>query len=812
AGIATQNVVERELAKEGLHRRDLGREKFVQRVWQWKEQYGNRIIRQLKRLGCSCDWDRIRFTMDEGLSRAVLETFVRLHQKGLIYRGKYIVNWCPRCRTALSEIETEHVEHEGHLWHIRYPLKDGRGVHVTVATTRPETMLGDTAVAVHPHDERYAHLVGRTLVLPILGRDVPVIADEWVDRDFGTGAVKVTPAHDPNDFMLAQRHELPEVVVIDEDGNMTLAAGEQYEGMDRFECREALVEDLRERELLEKIEPHRHAVGHCYRCHTVVEPYLSDQWYVRTKPLAQKAIQAARDGQLKFHPARWQDLYLSWLEEVRDWCISRQIWWGHRLPVYYCGSCEEAVIAREPPGQCPSCGGSDLKQDEDVLDTWFSSALWPFSTLGWPDQTAALERYYPTSTLVTNRDIIYFWVARMVMMGLEFMGQVPFHDVYIHATILDEIGRRMSKSLGNGIDPVDMIEQFGADAVRFSLVMLSSEGQDLKLSESKFEMGRNFANKVWNAGRFVLMNLSREAGGAIEAAQLAERLQFEDRWILSRLQATIEAVTEALEGFHDHEAAQALYDFVWHEFCDWYVEIVKPRLQEQGPTADGAVAHEVLASVLDRALRLLHPFVPFLTEELWQHLKAHAAEAHLAAAEVMDAEAIIVADWPTGNAAWRDDDLEEEMALLQDIVRAVRNVRKDKDVPDRQAITVTIATPDQQADAVIERHRRFLEQMAVLDRIEHGVQAAKPPHCGTTVVGTIEIFLHLEGLIDVEGERQRLQRQKADVERRIGAVDAALHNTAFLANAPQDVVQQKMGNAEDLRAQLTKIIQNLADL
>jgi len=808
AGIATQNVVERELAAEGLHRRDLGREEFVERVWQWREQYGSRIINQLKRLGCSCDWDRERFTMDEGLSRAVLETFIRLHEKGLIYRGKYIVNWCPRCRTALSDIEVEYEEHEGHLWYIRYSLKGEPERGLTVATTRPETMLGDTAVAVHPDDERYAHLIGRTLELPVLGRELPVVADEWVDRSFGTGAVKVTPAHDANDFNIARRHDLPDVVVIDEDGRMTLQAGEQYEGMDRFECREALVEDLRARGHLERIEPHRHSVGHCYRCHSVVEPYLSDQWYVKVKPLARKAAEAARDGRVGFHPARWKAFYLSWLDEARDWCISRQIWWGHRLPVYYCEACGEPAIARERPAGCPACGASELRQDEDVLDTWFSSALWPFSTLGWPDQTAELDRYYPTSTLVTDRGIIYFWVARMVMMGLEFMGEVPFTDVYINGTVLDEQGRKMSKSLGNGIDPVELIEQYGADAVRFSLVMLATEGQDLKLSESKFEMGRNFANKVWNAARFVLMNLDVPPADPTVEPQPA----FEDRWILSRLQAVIESVTTSLEAFRTHDVAQALYEFFWHEVCDWYLEIVKPRLQEGAEPATALAARETLAAVLDASLRLLHPVVPFISEELWQHLKRTAQATGLRAAGAMDAEALIVAPWPAGDAARRDEALEAQVALLQDVVRAVRSIRKEKGVHDRKPVSVTISTPDEALDRLIEERLPFLCEMAVLERVEHGVHAPKPPRCLTTVVGTIELFVQLEGLIDIEGERARLEKQRAEVQRFIQGVESALHNEAFRANAPEEVVQQRKDRAEMLRAQLTKIIQNLADL
>ncbi len=803
AGIATQNVVERQLAKEGLHRQDLGREAFIERVWQWKDEYGNRIIEQLKRLGCSCDWDRQRFTMDEGLSRAVLETFVRLHEKGLIYRGKYIVNWCPRCRTALSDIETEHEEHEGHLWYIRYPLKDAPRPYLTVATTRPETMLGDTAVAVHPEDERFDHLVGATCVLPVLEREIPVIADPWVDPQFGTGAVKVTPAHDPNDWQIARRNDLPAVVVIDEDGDMTLEAGERYEGMDRFECREALVEDLRERDQLEKIEPHVHSVGHCYRCHTVVEPYLSDQWYVRVKPLAEKALEAARDGRVSFHPDRWVKLYKVWLEEVRDWCISRQIWWGHRVPVYYCNACEETVVAREKPEECPECGETELRQDEDVLDTWFSSALWPFSTLGWPEQTEDLQRYYPTDTLVTGRDIIFFWVARMVMMGTEFMGEVPFSDVYIHGNILDAEGRKMSKSLGNGIDPIEMIEQYGADAVRFCLVMLSPEGQDLKLSPSKFQMGRHFANKIWNAARFTLMNLS--GGAPEEEAQLT----FEDRWILSRLQETIESATDELESFHDHRAAARIYDFFWHEFCDWYLESVKARLP--GSATAGA-ARETLATVLDAALRLLHPYMPFLTEELWAHLKAAAGDASLRAAEEMRADALVRAAWPEGEPERRDATAEEHMDLLQDVVGAVRNLRKEKNIPEREPVPIAVSSPDAETDDVLGRHEDFLCEMALIGELRHGVNASKPPQCATGVVGTIEIFMPLTDLIDLEDERERLSKRRRDLQEQIESVEKVLRNPDFLAKAPEEVVQQRMDRADELRAELEVIIQNLADL
>jgi valyl-tRNA synthetase len=804
AGIATQNVVERQLATEGLHRRDLGREKFIERVWEWKEKFGGIIINQLRKLGCSCDWERERFTMDEGLSSAVRETFVRLYEKGLIYRGKYIVNWCPRCRTALSDIEVEHEEHDGHFWHLLYPLTDDPGRSVTVATTRPETMLGDTAVAVHPADERYADLIGRTVTLPIIGREIPIVADEMVDREFGTGAVKVTPAHDSNDFAVARRHDLPAVVVIDEDGCMTIDAGDAYEGMDRFECREALVEDLRARGNLLKVEPHQHAVGHCYRCSVVVEPYLSDQWYVKTAPLAGPAADVVRNGDVTFHPKRWADYYLSWLDEPRDWCISRQIWWGHQIPVWYCDACGEIVVSREDPTECPKCS-SALRRDEDVLDTWFSSGLWPFSTLGWPDETPELAKYYPTSTLVTDRGIIYFWVARMVMLGLEFQQKIPFSDVVIHGTILDEQGRKMSKSLGNGIDPIDIINQYGADAARFSLVMLATEGQDLKLSVSRFEMGRNFCNKVWNAVRFAIMNLEHE-GTPPEPGPAA----FEDRWILSRLQEAVASATADLERFRTNEAGHTIYQFFWHSLCDWYLEIIKPRLRDGHDPADAARARQTLAHVLDTTLRLLHPIVPFLTEEIWQSLKV-AAEG-LSAADAMTGLALIRAPWPEADAALRDEALEQEMETLQEIIRAIRNVRKSKGVADRKPLDVVISTPDDATDAVIAARSEFLCRMAVLGGLEHAVSADKPERCATTIVGSIEVFLQLADLVDLDAERDRLGKQRKAVEAQIQGIEKTLHNTAFLAKAPEQVVAQKRAKSDELRSQLKKIIQNITDL
>ncbi len=804
AGIATQNVVEQQLAKEGLHRWDLGREKFIERVWQWKEQYGDRITDQLRRLGSSLDWERERFTMDKGLSEAVLETFITLYNKGLIYRGKYIINWCPRCGTALADDEVEHEEHEGHLWYIRYSFKDDGHEYITVATTRPETMLGDTAVAVHPEDHRYRHLIGRRIVLPVVGREIPIIADALVDPEFGTGAVKVTPAHDPNDFEMGRRHDLPVIPVIGEKGNMTIEAGEKYEGMDRFECREALVEELREREELEGVEPYEHSVGHCYRCHVVVEPYLSDQWFVRMEPLARKAIAAAEDERVSFHPKRWTDFYKSWLENVRDWCISRQIWWGHRLPVYYCLDCESAAVAREVPERCDNCGGERFEQDEDVLDTWFSSALWPFSTLGWPEETEELKRYYPTSTLITDRGIIYFWVARMIMTGLELTGKVPFRDVLIHGTILDDLGRKMSKSLGNGIDPIEMIDRYGADAVRFSLIMLTSEGQDVKLSESKFQMGRNFANKVWNATRFALMTLdAREPENPGVPGDGGPERSFEDRWILSRLQGTVRRMTAELEAFRVNEAAHCLYDFFWHDFCDWYLEAVKDR-------SDPEAVHETLAEVLDCSLRLMHPFTPFLSEILWQKLNENPGKK--TPADAGHGKALMAARWPDYEEEWHDDETERHMDYMQKIISAARRLRKEKGIAENMPLEIVVSAPDKATADLVECHKSFLTKMAVLKDLQCGVEAAKPAHSATSVVHTTEIFFKLEGLIELEEEKKRLEEQRRDVMDHIGKIERQLDTPEFLANAPVEIVRRQKQRSVELRGKLEKIIQNLADI
>lgn len=801
AGIATQNVVERELIQKGLKREDMGREKFLKAVWEWKDQYGSTIIKQLKKLGSSCDWERERFTMDEGLSAAVREAFVRLWEKGLIYRGKYIINWCPRCQTALADDEVDHETHDGHLWHIRYPFRDEHHLSMTVATTRPETMLGDVAVAVNPEDERYKDFVGETLVLPIVGREIPVIADAMVDKEFGTGVVKVTPAHDSNDFEMSLRHRLEPVVVMEGDGTMSKDAGE-YAGMDRYECREALVEELRQKGRIAKIEPYTHSVGHCYRCHTVIEPYLSDQWFVKMKPLAEAAIKATNDNLVTFYPERWTKVYLDWLENVRDWCISRQIWWGHQIPAWHCKDCGEINVSRNTPSTCTKCRGTNLVQDPDVLDTWFSSALWPFSTLGWPGDTPELRNYYPTSVLVTDRGIIYFWVARMVMMGLEMHGSVPFHKVYIHGTILDELGRKMSKSLGNGIDPLDMTERYGADAVRMSLLLLTTEGQDIKLSESRFEMGRNFTNKIWNATRFILMNIEGPTPPALATTE--DVSGFEDKWILSRLNSTINSVTAELNMFRFNDALRIVYDFFWHEFCDWYLEIIKPRLYEPVNQEDRAIARSVLIHVLQNTVKLLHPFAPFLTEEIWQTLRENlAGNGQLE-------DGVIIASWPKPEN--RDIETERIMESLQEIVRSIRNIRRNLDMPDKQYLSAFISAHTKDDVLMLEGQSRFLKQMAGLKDVEIGQDIPKPPSSASAVVGQLQVFVPLSGIIDIDVEKGRQQKRIEQLESYLQKVRQKLSNKNFVEKARPDVVDKEQSREAELSEQISKLRQILANL
>ncbi|NUO07626.1 MAG: valine--tRNA ligase [Candidatus Brocadia sp.] len=808
AGIATQNVVERELATKRIKREQLGRERFIEEVWKWKNQYGSTIIKQLKKLGSSCDWSRERFTMDDGLSVAVRETFVRLFEQGLIYKGKYMINWCPRCRTALSDDEVEHEEHEGHLWHIKYPFKDAQHLFLVVATTRPETMLGDVAVAVNPKDERYKEMIGEILTLPILGREMPVIADEFVDPSFGTGAVKVTPAHDPNDFEMGKRHNLPSIVIMQENGVMNELAGD-YEGLDRFECRDALIEELKLKKYIEMVTPHKHSVGHCYRCHTVIEPYISDQWFVRMRPLADAAIEATQKKSVTFFPERWEKIYLGWLDHVRDWCISRQIWWGHRIPAWYCQDCAAITVVREAPMKCSKCNSTALKQDKDVLDTWFSSALWPFSTMGWPGQTPELQYYYPTSTLVTDRGIIYFWVARMVMMGLEIMRHVPFSHVYIHGTILDEQGRKMSKSLGNGIDPLVMIDQYGADAVRFSIIVLTTEGQDIKLSESRFEMGRNFTNKLWNAARFIIMNLEEEHPQEITLQP--PDYQFEDRWILSRSNATIRACTLYLEQFKFNDAAMEVYDFTWHSFCDWYLELVKARLYRPTNQRDKKVAQTILAKVFNQILHLLHPFIPFITEELWQNLKSKVYENKIGIREDLRSESLMCDVWPRTDERYEDKVSEENMVILQDVIRAIRNIRSKMNIKEKQPLDAIISVSgDNECD--LNAHSGLLKLMASIDRLEIGKDLAKPAHSACEVIGKIQAFVPLAGIIDPIVEKERQSKHLKQMEDHLLLVRRKLENKNFAAKAPAHIVAMEQNREKELLEQIFKVKLILNDL
>ena len=777
AGIATQARVEESLAQQGISRHDLGREAFLEKVWEWKHTYGSTISNQLKMLGASCDWSRERFTMDEGCSRAVREVFVMLFEKGLIYRGDYIINWCPRCHTTISDIEVEHIESEGNLYYIKYPLQDGEGF-LTVATTRPETMLGDTGVAVNPTDERYREYIGKNLILPILGRVIPVVADDFVDQEFGTGAVKVTPAHDPNDFEMGMRHDLPSVNVINQDGTMSDEAG-PYRGLDRYECRRRIVEDLREQGYLLKVEDHSHAVGHCYRCQTVIEPMISKQWFVKMKPLAEPAIKRVLEGDIVFVPSRFTKIYINWLENIRDWCISRQLWWGHRIPVWYC-ECGEMICSREDPEVCPSCSSSALTQDPDVLDTWFSSALWPFSTMGWPEDTRDLARFYPTSVLVTGRDIIFFWVARMIFAGLEFMKEVPFYDVMIHGLILDGQGRKMSKSLGNGIDPIEVIEQYGADTLRFSLITGTTPGNDVRFYMDKVENTRNFANKVWNASRFVIMNMED-----YERIKLVDSdFELADNWILHRLSVTNREVTRLLEQYELGEAARTLYDFIWDDFCDWYVELVKPRLYRPEKPRERKVAQNILVLVLKDILKMLHPFMPFITEEIFQHLPQPTAS-------------IMIEPWPDNERFYRPQ-AEEDMRLLIQVIRAIRNIRNEFNIPPGMKIPVQVVTADTEKAAKIMKNQDYAENMANLKEITvGGPQEKRPLQALSAYLVDIEILVPVEGVIDVEKEIRRLKKELQATEQDIKRLESKLSNQGFISKAPAEVVEREKARQKE---------------
>ncbi|MGI6036774.1 MAG: valine--tRNA ligase [Limnochordia bacterium] len=791
AGIATQIRVEAHLREEeGLTRHDLGREAFLERVWDWKEKYGGQIINQLKRLGASCDWQRERFTLDEGCSRAVREVFVELYNKGLIYQGHYITNWCAQCNTALSDIEVEHNDVAGKLYHIRYPFAHGQG-YIVVATTRPETMLGDTAVAVNPDDERYTSLVGQEVILPIIERPIPIIADAFVDPAFGTGMVKVTPAHDPNDFDIGQRHDLEQVTVIDTHGRMTKAAG-PYAGQTVVEARRNLVADLEKAGLLIKIEDHDHAVGHCYRCGTIVEPLVSKQWFVKMKPLAQAAIEAVKDGRITFVPERFAKTYLNWMENIRDWCISRQLWWGHRIPVWYCDECGEVLVSKEDLTGCTKCGGS-VQQDPDVLDTWFSSALWPFSTLGWPEKTPELDRFYPTSVLVTGFDIIFFWVARMIVMGLEFMGDVPFPHVLIHGLVRDSQGRKMSKSLGNGVDPLEVIDQYGADALRYMLVTGVAPGNDLRYHPEKVEASRNFANKVWNASRFALMNLSD-----FEPSSLPSELTLADRWILSRFQWTASEVTRHLERFDLGEAARSLYDFIWSEFCDWYIEISKSRLYGKEGEDSRRRAQDVLYYVLSGTLKLLHPFMPYLTEAIWQHLPAASTTIMLEA-------------WPQPTGL-EDARAEEEMDLVMEIVRAIRNIRSEKGVGPGKKIQAILLV-DEGRQRIVEASQSYILNLAGVSNLElRPAGSQQPPRSVAAVVGGVEVYIPLEELVDLGEERQRLHKELTKTKLELEACVKKLGNQGFVTKAPAQVVEKEKQKKEALTEKVAILTARLAEL
>ena len=791
AGIATQAKVEEALAQEGLSKYDLGREKFLDRVWEWKNTYGNRITNQLSLLGSSCDWSRERFTMDEGCSRAVREVFVNLYEKGLIYQGDYIINWCPRCHTAISDIEVEHEDSAGHLWHIKYPVEDS-DEFLVVATTRPETMLGDTGVAVHPDDERYKHLVGKKVVLPLVNRVIPIFADNYVDSEFGTGAVKVTPAHDPNDFEMGLRHGLEQVVVIDNDACMNENAG-PYQGMDRYECRRKIVEDLKRQGYLLKVEDHLHAVGHCQRCDTVIEPLISKQWFVKMKPLAEPAIEKVLNGEIRFIPERFTKIYINWMENIRDWCISRQLWWGHRIPVWYCQSCGEIICSKEDPDHCPACSSDELKQDEDVLDTWFSSALWPFSTLGWPDKTPDLDYFYPTSVLVTGRDIIFFWVARMIFSGIEHTGQVPFREVNIHGLILDVQGRKMSKSLGNGIDPLEVIEKYGADTLRFALITGVTPGNDVRFHWEKVENTRNFANKIWNASRFVLMHL--EGYEKIEIQP--EELTLVDRWIISRFNQKAGEVNSLLERYDLGEAAKVIYDFIWDEFCDWYIELAKPRLSAEADKREKLVVQNVLNEVLTNILRLLHPFMPFITEEIYHYLPGHN-------------ETIMLDPWPVvdNNRIWLN--AIEEMQQIITVIRSLRNIRAEFNVPPGSKIKAILVVNDDTYRQTFAANYSYIKQMARLNEIEIVNQLdQKPTQAVSALTSQAEIYVPLEGVIDIAKEIARLEKEAKNADGELQKAEAKLNNQNFVAKAPPEIIEKEKAKAEEARIRKEGILKRL---
>ncbi|MDD5128324.1 MAG: valine--tRNA ligase [Candidatus Omnitrophica bacterium] len=791
AGIATQNVVERSLAKEGLKRQDLGVDKFISKVWEWKERNGSTIIAQLKKLGASCDWSRTRFTMDAAYSESVAEAFIWLYKRKLIYQGYYIINWCPRCQTALSDEEASHVELQGSLYYLKYPLKDNPDKFISVATTRPETMLGDTAVAVNPKDIRYKEYVGKILILPLVNRQIKIIADSTVDTQFGTGAVKVTPAHDPNDYRMGKKHNLEFINVMSPDGKMNALAG-KFSGLDRFKAREVVLEELRTIGLLEKIQEHKLSVGHCYRCHTIVEPYLSKQWFVKMRPLAKPAIKVVKNGKIKFYPQRWTKVYLNWMENIQDWCISRQIWWGHRIPVYYCKNCQSKnpdkgiIVSKTKPEKCPKCASTDISQEKDVLDTWFSSWLWPFATFYWPKENADLKYFYPTAALVTAPEIIFFWVARMIMSGLEFRKNIPFKDVYIHGTVRDIEGKKMSKSLGNVIDPLEVIAEYGTDALRFSLISITTQGQDVYLSKERFEQGRNFANKIWNASRFILMNLKPENINADLCVFFKnEKMDILNRWIISRFYSTLKKTDEDLAAYRFNEAANGLYSFFWHEFCDWYLELIKPQIGEKQTQL-------IMYKILEKYLRLIHPFMPFISEEIWQRLPGAK-------------DSIMQQKWPHLQPDLISDDDEKQMQVAFDIINTVRNMRAEMEVGLNNRIEIKLTFSDRSREKIIAPLINYIKNLAKVETLKITEKYLPQENEFACVLKDMHIVMPLKGIVNVAEQIKKNQLKIDRLESEIKNKETMLANKNFLGRAPKEIIDTEKAKLKDMREQVTKL-------
>ncbi|MBU0674791.1 MAG: valine--tRNA ligase [Proteobacteria bacterium] len=795
AGIATQNVVERQLATEGKSRHDIGRDAFIDRVWAWRQDKGGTIINQLKRLGCSCDWQRERFTMDEGLSQAVREVFVKLFHEGLIYKGDYIVNWCPRCHTALADDEVEHETTDGKLYHLRYPFADGNG-HLVVATTRPETMLGDTGVAVHPEDERFHGMKDRSVRLPLTDREIPLVYDTHVQREFGTGALKVTPAHDRDDYEIGLRHDLPRLKVMDQNGIMNEAAG-SYAGLDRFVCRKKIVEDLETQGFLDKIEPYQHGVGHCYRCHTVVEPTTSKQWFVSVRPLADRATEAVREGRVVLHPKTWYNTYYHWMDNIRDWCISRQIWWGHRIPAWTCSGCGELIVSTDEPAVCPKCKSGELTQETDVLDTWFSSALWPFSTLGWPEKTLELATFYPTSVLITSFDILFFWVARMMMMGLHCMDEVPFRDVYLHALVRDKHGKKMSKSTGNVIDPLEVMATYGTDAMRFTLAAFAAQGREIRLDEDRIEGYRHFINKLWNAARFAMMHLTDVEEIKAETIQPAE-LGLANRWILSRANRAVIELRKALDEYRFNDAASTLYQFIWHEFCDWYLEWIKPDLYGSEVLAKEQ-SRMVLAVVLETVLKLIHPFTPFVTEEIWSVLPG-------------ERQCLMLEPFPENTPSWDDPEIERKTELLMGVIGGVRNIRSEMMVHPSAEIEIILICHDLATMTILEEEQQTLTGLTRAGKIYIHENGTRPQGSAASIFQNIEIYVPMKGLVDVAKETARLERDGAKILKDLERTEAKLNNRKFLDNAPPEIIDKEREKQGGLQVTLDKIKESMKRL